>query len=65
MPWKAKAVAGGVNSSGAISKSAQAIRSGAMTAAGGAGGRCIGCGTCEYHCPLSGEAAIRVRATGG
>jgi len=25
---------------------------------------CIGCGTCEYHCPLSGEAAIRVCATG-
>ncbi len=23
--------------------------------------RCIGCGTCEYHCPLSGEAAIRVK----
>jgi MauM/NapG family ferredoxin protein len=21
---------------------------------------CIGCGTCEYHCPLDGEAAIRV-----
>jgi len=22
--------------------------------------RCIGCGICEYKCPLSGEAAIRV-----
>ena len=25
-------------------------------------GRCIGCGLCEYKCPVSGEAAIRVRA---
>ncbi len=24
--------------------------------------RCIGCGICEYKCPLNGEAAIRVRA---
>ena len=24
--------------------------------------RCIGCGTCEYKCPVSGEAAIRVQA---
>jgi ferredoxin len=23
--------------------------------------RCIGCGICEYKCPLAGEAAIRVR----
>jgi ferredoxin len=22
--------------------------------------RCIGCGICEYKCPVSGEAAIRV-----
>jgi polyferredoxin len=22
--------------------------------------RCIGCGTCEYHCPVGGEAAIRI-----
>jgi ferredoxin len=22
--------------------------------------RCIGCGICENHCPLSGQAAIRV-----
>ena len=22
--------------------------------------RCIGCGVCEYKCPLEGEAAIRV-----
>ncbi len=22
--------------------------------------RCIGCGICEYKCPLEGEAAIRV-----
>lgn len=21
---------------------------------------CIGCGACEYHCPIGGEAAIRV-----
>ena len=26
--------------------------------------RCIGCGTCEYHCPVQGEAAIRVRRLG-
>ncbi len=26
--------------------------------------RCIGCGICEYKCPLNGEAAIRVYATG-
>ncbi|MCX5996495.1 MAG: 4Fe-4S dicluster domain-containing protein [Chloroflexi bacterium] len=25
-------------------------------------GRCIGCGLCEYKCPVSGEAAIRVQA---
>ena len=25
-------------------------------------GRCIGCGLCEYKCPVSGESAIRVRA---
>jgi polyferredoxin len=25
-------------------------------------GRCIGCGLCEYKCPVDGEAAIRVRA---
>lgn len=25
-------------------------------------GRCIGCGICEYKCPVSGEAAIRVGA---
>jgi ferredoxin len=25
--------------------------------------RCIGCGICEYKCPLVGEAAIRVRST--
>lgn len=25
--------------------------------------RCIGCGICEYKCPLAGEAAIRVRVT--
>jgi MauM/NapG family ferredoxin protein len=25
-------------------------------------GRCIGCGICEYKCPVAGEAAIRVRA---
>jgi len=24
--------------------------------------RCIGCGICEYKCPVSGEAAIRVYA---
>jgi len=24
--------------------------------------RCIGCGVCEYKCPVSGEAAIRVQA---
>ena len=24
--------------------------------------RCIGCGLCEYKCPVSGEAAIRVEA---
>jgi MauM/NapG family ferredoxin protein len=27
--------------------------------------RCIGCGICEYKCPVSGEAAIRVFAVGG
>ena len=27
--------------------------------------RCIGCGICEYKCPVVGEAAIRVRVTGG
>jgi len=27
--------------------------------------RCTGCGTCEYHCPLEGEAAIRVGAIDG
>ena len=27
--------------------------------------RCIGCGICEYKCPVAGEAAIRVRVTGG
>jgi polyferredoxin len=27
--------------------------------------RCIGCGICEYKCPVEGEAAIRVRVTGG
>lgn len=26
--------------------------------------RCIGCGICEYKCPVSGEAAIRVYASG-
>ena len=26
--------------------------------------RCIGCGTCEYKCPVNGEAAIRVYAPG-
>jgi MauM/NapG family ferredoxin protein len=26
--------------------------------------RCIGCGTCEYKCPVEGEAAIRVYAPG-
>jgi formate hydrogenlyase subunit 6/NADH:ubiquinone oxidoreductase subunit I len=25
--------------------------------------RCIGCGICEYKCPVVGEAAIRVRVT--
>jgi polyferredoxin len=25
--------------------------------------RCIGCGICEYKCPLAGESAIRVRVT--
>ncbi len=25
---------------------------------------CIGCGTCEYKCPVNGEAAIRVYAPG-
>jgi MauM/NapG family ferredoxin protein len=25
-------------------------------------GRCIGCGLCEYKCPISGESAIRVQA---
>jgi formate hydrogenlyase subunit 6/NADH:ubiquinone oxidoreductase subunit I len=25
-------------------------------------GRCIGCGLCEFKCPVSGESAIRVRA---
>ena len=25
---------------------------------------CIGCGICEYKCPVSGEAAIRVNAVG-
>jgi formate hydrogenlyase subunit 6/NADH:ubiquinone oxidoreductase subunit I len=25
-------------------------------------GRCIGCGLCEYKCPVEGESAIRVRA---
>jgi MauM/NapG family ferredoxin protein len=25
-------------------------------------GRCIGCGLCEYKCPVSGDAAIRVQA---
>jgi formate hydrogenlyase subunit 6/NADH:ubiquinone oxidoreductase subunit I len=25
-------------------------------------GRCIGCGLCEYKCPVSGESAIRVQA---
>ncbi|MBN1321242.1 MAG: 4Fe-4S binding protein [Thermoleophilia bacterium] len=25
--------------------------------------RCIGCGVCQYYCPVSNEAAIRVRAT--
>jgi len=24
-------------------------------------GRCIGCGLCEYKCPVAGDAAIRVR----
>ena len=24
--------------------------------------RCVGCGFCEYKCPLAGEAAIRVVA---
>lgn len=24
--------------------------------------RCIGCGICEYHCPVGGEAAIQVKA---
>jgi ferredoxin len=24
--------------------------------------RCIGCGICEYKCPLNGESAIRVYA---
>jgi ferredoxin len=24
--------------------------------------RCIGCGICEYKCPLEGEAAIRIYA---
>jgi formate hydrogenlyase subunit 6/NADH:ubiquinone oxidoreductase subunit I len=24
--------------------------------------RCIGCGLCEYKCPVAGESAIRVRA---
>ena len=24
--------------------------------------RCIGCGICEYQCPLNGPAAIRVNA---
>ncbi len=27
--------------------------------------RCIGCGICEYKCPVSGEAAIRVYVPGG
>ncbi len=27
--------------------------------------RCIGCGICEYKCPVSGEAAIRVFAVEG
>jgi ferredoxin len=22
---------------------------------------CIGCGVCEYHCPVGGEAAIQVQ----
>jgi ferredoxin len=26
--------------------------------------RCIGCGICEYKCPLNGEAAIRVYTPG-
>jgi NAD-dependent dihydropyrimidine dehydrogenase PreA subunit len=25
---------------------------------------CIGCGICEYKCPVNGEAAIRVYAPG-
>ncbi len=27
-------------------------------------GRCIGCGLCEYKCPVNGEAAIRVQSYG-
>jgi ferredoxin len=27
--------------------------------------RCIGCGICEYKCPVNGEAAIRVYVPGG
>jgi ferredoxin len=26
--------------------------------------RCIGCGICEYKCPVNGEAAIRVYVPG-
>jgi NAD-dependent dihydropyrimidine dehydrogenase PreA subunit len=26
--------------------------------------RCIGCGTCEYKCPVNGMAAIRVNVPG-
>ena len=27
--------------------------------------RCIGCGTCEYQCPLEGTAAIRIERPSG
>jgi len=27
-------------------------------------GKCIGCGICEFKCPLNGEAAIRVYVPG-
>jgi ferredoxin len=27
-------------------------------------GKCIGCGICEFKCPLNGEAAIRVYLPG-